>query len=103
MQVEDYLPIGSVVLVKGTPKTLMIISRAIKAAQGGHEKFFDYGACLYPEGIMGDQAMYFNNENIEEIVWRGFENDEEMRTQKILKEAVKMLDLEKADIKPLEI
>ena len=37
---------------------------------------FDYGACLYPEGVVGENLIYFNHEDIFKIVQEGYTNDE---------------------------
>ena len=43
----------------------------------GNEQEYDYLGILYPEGHIGDQFQYlFNHEDIREIVFRGFEDDE---------------------------
>lgn len=70
------LPLGSIVVLKGGFKKLMIIGR--KVLQGESEKPFDYLACLYPEGDIGDQYKFiFNNEDIDQIIFEGFEDSEE--------------------------
>ena len=45
----DLLPIGSVVLLKGANKRVMICGRI--QARAGCDKVYDYSACWYPEGI----------------------------------------------------
>ena len=43
----------------------------------GNGKEYDYLGILYPEGHIGDQFQYlFNQEDIEEVIFRGFEDDE---------------------------
>ena len=64
--------IGSIVLLKGATKKLLIIARAINVVNNGKQYFFEYGAVIYPEGLMGDQIAYFNRENISKIVFEGF-------------------------------
>lgn len=82
---KDYLPIGSVVILKGGEKKVMIYGRRQLAVDGSGE--YDYIACLYPEGNINDEFSFlFNNDDIEEIVFRGFENDEEEEFQKVLNE-----------------
>ncbi|WP_373277953.1 DUF4176 domain-containing protein [Amphibacillus sediminis] len=44
---------------------------------------FDYSGCLYPQGIVPDNVLYFNKENIDEVVFKGFQDEEEERFQKI--------------------
>ena len=80
---EKFLPIGTFVLLKGGKKEVMITSYCIfptgeiieKGTQtNGKGKMFDYGACLYPEGIINsDQVLGFNHDKIEKICYMGYE------------------------------
>ena len=80
---KKYLPIGSVVLLKNGSKKIMIYGRKQLAAETGEE--FDYVACLYPEGnIDDDYTFLFNHENIDEVVFAGFADEDEEEFQKIL-------------------
>ena len=73
---KDLLPLGSVVQLKGGQKRVMICSRVHTRA--GEEKFYDYAACLYPEGIISENAMiFFNHDTIERIFSIGFQDEEE--------------------------
>lgn len=76
MESVDFLPIGSIVVVQGGIKKLMIISRAVTTAVNGQKKFFDYGACAYPEGMVGDKALYFNHAQIFKVIFEGYTDDD---------------------------
>lgn len=83
---EKFLPVGSVVLLKGGKKELMITSYLIfptgeLVVDGKKEnpegKMYDYGACTYPEGIINsDQIFGFNHDQIEKVCYLGYETDE---------------------------
>lgn len=76
MMIKNLLPIGSVVLLKGGEKRLMI-SGIKQIEDGGNGQEYDYMGVLYPEGHMGDQFQYlFNHEDIAETVFRGYEDEE---------------------------
>ena len=48
--------------------------------------FFDYGGSLYPQGIIGDQILYFNHEDIAKVVFEGYhDEDDEMMVENINK------------------
>lgn len=66
------LPLGSVVLLEGATKKLLVIARAINVRNGGKNYFFDYGGVPYPEGLTGDQMAYFNADNISRVVFEGY-------------------------------
>lgn len=83
---ERFLPIGSVVILKGGKRELMIMSYCVMP-NGGEvydkngkvedaPKLFDYGACFYPEGMVtSDQLFAFNHEQIDRVCFRGYETD----------------------------
>ena len=73
---KNYLPIGSIVLLKNGKKKVMIYGRRQKRVTDEHE--YDYIACLYPEGNISEDYMYlFNHEDIETVVYRGYSDAEE--------------------------
>ena len=71
-----YLPLGSVVLIKGGVKKTMIIARGLAVSVPPSVKVFDYAGCLYPEGLIGDQVVYFNHADIAKVVFEGFSDDD---------------------------
>lgn len=80
---KKYLPIGSVVLLNNGTKKIMIYGRKQLAADTGDE--YDYVACFYPEGNISEEYTFlFNHENIKEVVFTGFVDEDEDEFQKIL-------------------
>ena len=74
---DKYLPIGSVVLLKGGTKKVMITGFC-SIAEENQEKIYDYCGCIYPEGYLSsDEICLFDHDQIAEINFVGFENDEE--------------------------
>ncbi len=74
---EHLLPLGSVVLLKGGNKRVMICSRV--QTRAGEDKVYDYAACYYPEGIVGSDGMFFfDHSSIERIFFIGFQDEEEL-------------------------
>ncbi|KZK05427.1 putative EsaC protein -like (Listeria type 3) [Lactococcus cremoris] len=76
---NNILPLGTVVTLKnGDSSELMIIARASVVEQKGEQVYYDYGAVLIPQGMMQPEAVYFfNEENVEKIVFEGYENNDE--------------------------
>lgn len=71
---KNYLPIGSVVLLKEAKKSLMIVGTE-QIDEDGNE--FDYISCVFPEGyIDADTFFLFNNEDIEDVKFVGYINAE---------------------------
>jgi hypothetical protein len=74
---NKYLPIGSVVLLNGGSKRIMIYGRQQKELNS--DKVWDYIACLYPEGNLNEEYMYlFNHDQIEKVFFIGFQDEEEI-------------------------
>ncbi|UQS81669.1 DUF4176 domain-containing protein [Bombilactobacillus folatiphilus] len=74
------LPIGSVVTLKEDQQTpLMIVNRAaLFEEKKGKVGYFDYSAVLYPNGLDENEEMcFFNQSDIEQILFEGYQNDEE--------------------------
>ena len=55
---------------------MLIIARVIVAPVKGGIYRFDYGACLYPEGMVGDSLIYFNDEDIFKVVQEGYSDED---------------------------
>jgi len=71
MKETNLLPLGSIVLLKGGDKKLMIYGRCQLAADSNAE--FDYVACLWPEGNLNVEYTYlFNGSDIETVVHCGY-------------------------------
>lgn len=74
---EKYLPIGTVVLLKGGRKRAMITGFC-SVAQENQEKIYDYSGCVYPEGYLSsNQVCLFDHDQIEKIFFLGYEDEEE--------------------------
>ena len=81
---KKYLPIGSVVTLKGETKKVMIIGRS----QVCEDVLYDYSACLFPEGYLGKDKLYvFNTDDIDTLYYVGMQNEEEFVYRKALLDA----------------
>ncbi|GAB2024706.1 DUF4176 domain-containing protein [Lactovum odontotermitis] len=70
---NTFLPLGSLVILKGALKKLMIVNRACLF----DGKYFDYGAVLYPEGMIDNNLAYFSQEDIFKVVFESFTDDDD--------------------------
>lgn len=84
---QNLLPIGSVVLLKGGSKKLMITG--IKPiSEEKPDIIFDYIGVLYPEGFISNEYTFlFNHEDINDIVFTGYNNPEREEFLEVLEEA----------------
>jgi hypothetical protein len=75
IETNNLLALGTVCSLKGNAKTVMIVSRGVVLNKPGDEhEYYDYGACMFPEGIIDSSLVYFNNGSIEQVIATGYEN-----------------------------
>ncbi|HCW04835.1 MAG TPA: hypothetical protein DGK91_10130 [Clostridium sp.] len=67
----DYLPLGSIVILNG--------------------------GSFYPQGLIGDQIMYFNHEDIKKVVFTGFSDDDDKLMVENINEWFENSDVEKGN------
>ena len=99
---KTYLPLGSVVVLKGSTKKMMIISRAMATQLDQGMVYFDYGACLFPEGLLGDKVFYFNQEDILQTIHEGFVNEDEKLMQENIRSAVAQSKIARGDFQTIK-
>ena len=99
---EKYLPIGTVVLLKGGRKRAMITGFC-SVAQENQEKIYDYSGCVYPEGYLSsNQVCLFDHEQIDKIFFLGFEDEEEKNFKDKLNKIVASIEEENVSAAPVE-
>lgn len=82
---EKYLPIGTIVMVKGLPKKIMITG-FLSTEFTGKVKMFDYIGYDYPEGMLcNNKSHSFNHIDIEKILYLGYSIEEHQTLNHILK------------------
>lgn len=76
--IKKLLPIGSVVLLKNGIKKAMVIGILQSTVDKEKEiTEYDYIGVLYPEGFFDVKSMFFfNHDQINDVVFRGYENPE---------------------------
>lgn len=80
-------PLGTVVYLKEGTEKLMIVGRGViyQDQETDSETFVDYMGCLYPVGINPNNTIFFNQDNIDKVVFEGFIDEEEERFVEIYK------------------
>lgn len=92
MNYEKYLPIGTVVMLKGGKKRAMITGFCSISGED-KSKVFDYSGCLYPEGfISSNQTLLFNHEQIEKIFHLGLVDEEEKQFKQKLNDMIQKMN-----------
>mgnify|MGYP002653373424 FL=1 len=84
--------IGSIIYLKEGSQKLMIINRGPIVEIEGQKYLFDYSACKYPVGVVEYQIYYFNEENIDNVIFEGYSDQDETRFQELFKEMMVNLD-----------
>lgn len=89
---DKYLPIGTVVMLRGGTKRAMITGFC-SVSGDNKDKVFDYSGCLYPEGfISSDRTLLFDHSQIEKIYYLGLIDEEEKKFKEKLKEMLKTMN-----------
>lgn len=74
---NKWLPLGSVVVLEGGNKQLMIYGRLQR--ENEKDTLWDYVGCPFPEGNIGPEHTYiFNKEQIERVFFLGYQPLEEI-------------------------
>ena len=89
------LPLGSVVKLKNGEQKIMITVRLPMYNNKGTIGYFDYGACLYPNGQVDQKTFFFNEEDIEEIYFEGYIDESEAKFQKKYREEISDIKYQK--------
>lgn len=85
---EKFLPIGSVVILEGGTKKIMITGFC-SISEMDRTQVYDYSGCIYPEGYLSsNQICLFNHDQIEKVFFTGYESEEEKEFKKSLKKIV---------------
>ncbi len=93
------LSVGTVVILKGGKRKVMIISRTPLSNENGVIGYYDYGACLYPDGQTNQDIYFFNREDIANVVFEGYVDDMEIEYRKKYEEQIKNINYPKFTIK----
>lgn len=94
-ETKKLLPMGSVVLLREGLQKLVVIGRGVvyKDQASGADAFADYMAASYPSGTNPKTTIFFNHEDIDKVVFKGYSDDEEERFLEIYDEWKKGLDI----------
>lgn len=92
---EQVLPIGTVVLLVGGIKRVMILGYQQSPTEN-LERVYDYIGCTYPEGYIGAEDMVmFDHSQIEHIFVLGLQNEEQIAFRQDLEKELERLNLRK--------
>lgn len=83
---EKLLPLGTIVYLKEGTAKLMIVGRGASFDNNEGQSFSDYVGVVYPNGIDPEDALFFNHQDIDDVVFTGYSDEEEDRYLKVYDE-----------------
>ncbi len=100
-ELKDYLlPIGSVVNI-GIDKDVMITGRGYAQGKDNQAGYTDYLGVIYPEGMINNNIIVFNHEDINHVEHLGLQNKEEAKLALIIQKSLNQTSINKIDTKSL--
>lgn len=96
-QYVDFLPVGSVVIVKGNVRKMVIVARGVMARVEEELIYFDYAGVLYPDGMTSDKLIYFNHRDLNRIVFEGYSDEDEMLMKENINEWIEQSGIQKGN------
>lgn len=87
---EDFLPLGSIVLLKDAKRYVVVIGYTV--VEEGSKEVWDYLGCAYPIGVVDPtKNLLFNKDQIKEVIFTGFRDEEGRRFRNKLTESLKKI------------
>lgn len=95
MNGNGLLPLGTVVYLKEGTYKVMIVGQGpvFDDDDLGREVYTDYMGIGYPDGFDPDQALFFNDNQIDEVIFRGYEDEEAARYSTVYSQWKKETDI----------
>lgn len=85
----ELLPLGSIVQLNNGTQKIMIISRAPLYNNEGTIGYFEYSACLYPQGMINQESYFFNHSDIKTVIFKGYEDEAEEAFREMYEKQIK--------------
>ena len=84
---EGLLPVGSIVILKGTEQKIMVAGVCQIVRETEEDVMYDYSGVLHPYGFVDSEQIYlFDRDDIATVVSIGYMDDEQFRTFGILED-----------------
>lgn len=91
----DFLPLGTIVTIKqdeNNAKLMIIKKLATKVENEKEVGYYDYAVCVYPHGLIGNEVYFINEDDIDKIIFRGYEDKDDAAMNAYLSQKEKELD-----------
>ncbi|MGX7244337.1 DUF4176 domain-containing protein [Enterococcus quebecensis] len=83
--------LGTIVYLKDGRARVMIINRGPIIEKEGISCLYDFAGCVYPIGMNPEQVLYFNEENIDKVLFEGYRDEDEQRFEELYVKSVEDL------------
>lgn len=91
---DKYLPLGTICKIKNSDYLVMICGYySIKF--DNEIIMHDYRGCIYPEGLLKNNIISFNHNDIIEIIFKGYINDDYSKLNQVLLNQQKIIPKDK--------
>ncbi len=88
---KRFLSLGTVVMLKGGSKRLMIIGYCA-FDEAKKDKAYDYIGCLYPEGVISSKQMaLFNHNQVQKVYFNGYFDEEAKKFNEVLNQSINQI------------
>jgi hypothetical protein len=70
--------IGTIVRLRGGERFILIIGLAkliLADSDDLQRTYYTYEGALYPQGLEGAASLFFNNEDIEQVIFEGYQDN----------------------------
>lgn len=94
----DLLPLGSVVYLKEGNVKIVIVGRGTVLEEKDGDVYTDYLGFAYPTGFEPDDGVFFNKEDIDKVVFKGYVDDDEDRFLELYTKWEQQIDVPKRQI-----
>ena len=87
---SQFLPVGSVVLLKGATRGIVVIGYSV--VEEGSDEIWDYLGAAYPIGVITpDKNLLFNRDQIDKVLFEGYADEEGKKFINTLTESMKKI------------
>lgn len=89
MNKDVVLPLGTVVKAAGEEVPVMIVGYGLMNSED--ETTYDYAAVIFPVGLLPDKMVLFNENQIEDIIFIGYQNVRSLKYRQKVSDYIKKI------------
>lgn len=82
ISIAKWLPLGSVVKIRGKSEDVLIVSRGFIVPQKEEFVYYDYCGIDANEPIQNSLTFLFNTDNVEDVIFTGWDSEKQRQLEK---------------------